>query len=162
MAFRPSKIKKHRTSDPGEVSLTSLMDAMTILLVFLLTIYSTSGQIITPSNELQLPRSMSSQAPHKELTVSVTRENILVADQAILKVREVDPQATLIGELFNELSRRAREAKQNEIQYAIPFTREIIIMADENIPFQLLFKVIYTCGSSEYSKIRLLTIKGSV
>lgn len=137
-----------------------MMDCMTIILLFLLKTFSTSGEIISPSSDLKLPYSLSTQPPHKELTVSVTRENILVSDQRLMAVQDVDSRASIIGNLFNELSRRSLEAKQNEVQYAIPFTREIIIVADENVPFQLLFKVIYTCGSSEYNKLRLLTIKG--
>jgi biopolymer transport protein ExbD len=159
MAFIPSRAKKHRTVSEEELNLTSMMDAMTIILLFLLKTYSTTGAIISPSSDLKLPYSLSTQPPHKELTVSVTRENILVSDERIMSVSDVDSRATVIGTLFSELSRRARDARQNEIQYAIPFTREIIIMADENVPFQLLFKVIYTCGSSEYNKLRLLTIR---
>lgn len=160
MAFIPSRAKKHRTVSEEELNLTSMMDCMTIILLFLLKTFSTSGEIISPSSDLKLPYSLSTQPPHKELTVSVTRENILVSDQRLMAVQDVDSRASIIGNLFNELSRRSLEAKQNEVQYAIPFTREIIIVADENVPFQLLFKVIYTCGSSEYNKLRLLTIKG--
>ncbi|MCB0259139.1 MAG: biopolymer transporter ExbD [Calditrichaeota bacterium] len=159
MAFIPSKAKKHRTITSEELNLTSMMDAMTIILLFLLKTYSTTGAIISPSKDLKLPYSLSTEAPHKELTVSVTRENILVSDERVMALEEVDPNVPIISVLYSELSRRAREAKQNEVQYAIPFTREVIVVADENIPFQLLFKVIYTCGSSEYNKLRLLTIR---
>jgi biopolymer transport protein ExbD len=159
MAFIPSRAKKHRTVSQQELNLTSMMDAMTIILLFLLKTYSTTGAIISPSSDLKLPYSLSTQAPHKELTVSVTRENILVSDERIMLVDDVDTRAPIINPLYNELRRRSREAKQNEIQYAIPFTREVIIVADENVPFQMLFKVIYTCGSSEYNKLRLLTIR---
>lgn len=159
MAFIPSRAKKHRTFHQEELNLTSMMDAMTIILLFLLKTYSTTGAIISPSSDLRLPYSLSTEAPHKELTVSVTRENILVSDERIMSVNNVDSRATVLGALFNELTRRAREAKQNEIQYAIPFTGQINIAADEDVPFQLLFKVIYTCGTSEYNKLRLLTIR---
>ncbi len=159
MAFIPSKRKKHLLFAQEELNLTSMMDAMTIILLFLLKTYSTTGEIISPASDLRLPYSLSTQAPHKELTVSVTRDNILVSDQRVMMVNDIDPRSTMIGALYTELSRRAREAKQNEIQYAIPFTREVIVVADENVPFQLLFKVIYTCGSSEYDKLRLLTIR---
>lgn len=135
------------------------MDAMTIILLFLLKTYSTTGAIISPASDLRLPYSLSTEAPHKELTVSVTQQNILVSDKKVMSVREINPNAKAIGPLFRELSKRANEAKQNEIDYGIKFTNEVMIVADENVPFQLLFKVIYTCGSSEYNKLRLLTIR---
>ncbi len=159
MAFIPSRAKKHLSIKEEELNLTSMMDAMTIILLFLLKTYSTSGAIISPSSDLKLPYTLSIEPPHKELTVSVTQENILVSDKKIMSIADVNPGAPIINPLFKELDKRAKEAKQNEIQYAIPFTHKIIIVADENVPFQLLYKVIYTCGSSEYNKLRLLAIR---
>ncbi|RMF61058.1 MAG: biopolymer transporter ExbD [Calditrichaeota bacterium] len=159
MAFIPSRAKKHLSIKEEELNLTSMMDAMTIILLFLLKTFSTTGAIISPSSDLRLPYTLSTEPPHKELTVSVTQANILVSDKKVMSIAEVDPGAPLITPLFRELARRATEAKQNEIQYAIPFTHEVLIVADENVPFQLLYKVIYTCGSSEYNKLRLLAIR---
>lgn len=159
MAFAPSRAKKHTRGGDEELNLTSMMDAMTIILLFLLKTYSTSGAIISPSSDLKLPYSLSIQPPTKELTVSVTQENILVSDERVMFVDDIDREAAVITPLFNALSARANEAKQNEIQYSIPFTHEVLVVADETVPFHLLFKVIYTCGSSEYNKLRLLTIR---
>lgn len=159
MAFIPSRAKKHSTVTEEGLNLTSMMDAMTIILLFLLKTYSTSGAITSPSKDLRLPYSLSTEPPHKELTVSVTRENILVSDQRVVSLDRIDPRGAIIRELFSELRRKSQEAKQNEIQYAIPFSQKVIIVADENVPFQLLFKVIYTCGSTEFNKLRLLTIR---
>lgn len=159
MAFIPSRAKKHLIKKEEELNLTSMMDAMTIILLFLLKTYSTTGAIISPSSDLKLPYTLSTEPPHKELTVSVTQENILVSDKKIMSISEVNPGVPIISQLFRELDKRAREAKQNEIQYAIPFTHEVIVVADEDVPFQLLYKVIYTCGSSEYNKLRLLAIR---
>ena len=159
MAFIPSKSKKHRTETSEELNLTSMMDAMTIILLFLLKTYSTSGAIISPSSDLKLPYSLSVQPPEKQLTVSVTQENILVSDKRIMDISSVNAGIPIIGPLYSELNQRAQEAKQNEIQYAIPFSHEVIIVADENVPFQLLYKVVYTCGSSEFNKLRLLAIR---
>ncbi len=159
MAFIPSRAKKHLSIKEEELNLTSMMDAMTIILLFLLKTYSTSGAIISPSSDLKLPYTLSIEPPHKELTVSVTQQNILVSDKKIMSLAQVNADAPIITPLFRELDKRAKEAKQNEVQYAIPFTHKVIIVADENVPFQLLYKVIYTCGSSEYNKLRLLAIR---
>ena len=159
MAFKPSEAKKHRTSTDEELNLTSMMDAMTIILLFLLKTYSTTGAIISPSSDLKLPYSLSTEAPHKELTVSVTQGNILVSDEPIMSLASIPNEGVLIPVLAQELKQRAEEAKRNEIQYAIPFSHEIIIVADQEAQFETLFKVIYTCGQSEFNKLRLLTIR---
>ena len=159
MAFAPSRSKKHLTFKKEELNLTSMMDAMTIILLFLLKTYSTHGQIVTASKDLVLPYSLSQEPPKKELTVAVTRENVLVSDKVVMPVSAIKQNDVIITPLYQELKKRSEEAKQNEIMYAIPFDHEIIIQGDQEIPFQLLFKVLYTCGQSEYNKLRLLTIR---
>lgn len=159
MAFAPSRSKKHKTIVHEELNLTSMMDAMTIILLFLLKTFSTSDAIVTPSSDMRLPYSLSVEEPHDELTVSVTRENILVANQRVMTISDLSPEETRIEPLFKELMRRANEAKRNERDFGIRFTNEVIVMADQDVSFQTLFKVIYTCGSSEFNKLRLLTIR---
>lgn len=159
MAFAPSRSKKHLTFKKEELNLTSMMDAMTIILLFLLKTYSTHGQIVTASKDLVLPYSLSTEPPQKEITVAVTRENVSVSDKVVMRVSDIKPNDVMIRPLYQELIKRAEEAKQNEVLYAIPFDHEVLIQGDQEIPFQLLFKVLYTCGQSEYNKLRLLTIR---
>ncbi|NOX36181.1 MAG: biopolymer transporter ExbD [Calditrichaeota bacterium] len=157
MAFIPSRRKKHDTFRREELNLTSMMDMMTIILLFLLKTYSTTGLIVTPSKDLTLPYSMSDEAPKKDLSVSITRQNILVADQVLMSVDEVNPNSPIIEPLYQVLKKYADEAKENEIKYAIPFNHEVIIQGDQETPFDLLVKVLYTCGQTEFYKLRLLT-----
>ncbi len=157
MAFIPSRRKKHLKFEKEDLNLTSMMDMMTIILLFLLKTYSTTGQIMTPSEDLKLPYSLSDEQPKKELTVSVTRHDILVGPDVLMSLEDLNMNDNLIQPLFMRLKELAEEAKKNEIQFGKPFTHEVIIEADENTPFQILVKVLYTCGQSEYNKLRLLT-----
>ena len=160
MAFIPSRRKKHLKFEKEDLNLTSMMDMMTIILLFLLKTYSTTGQIMTPSEDLKLPYSLSDNQPKKELTVSVTRHDILVGTDVLMSLQDLDMNDNLIQPLFMRLKELAEEAKKNEAQFGKPFTHEVIIEADENTPFQVLVKVLYTCGQSEYNKLRLLTYQG--
>ncbi len=157
MAYIPSRRKKHMNLDKGELNLNSMMDMMTIILLFLLKTYSTTGQIMTPSEDLKLPYSGAQESPKKELSVSVTRHSILVGNEQVMELVDVNDQDNLIRPLFSHLSSLAAEAKRDEVQFGKPFTHEVTIQADENTPFQVLVKVLYTCGQSEYNKLRLLT-----
>lgn len=157
MAFIPSRRKKHNTFRKEDLNLTSMMDMMTIILLFLLKTYSTTGMIITPSKDLTLPTSLSKEAPRKDLNVSITRENILVGDQLIVPISDVDPNSAIIEPLYAVLKEKSETAKEDEEKYGIPFNHEVIIQGDENTPFDLLVKVLYTCGKTEYYKLRLLT-----
>lgn len=157
MAFVPSRRKAHLKADRGELNLNSMMDMMTIILLFLLKTYSTTGQIMTASEDLKLPYSASTEQPKKELSISVTRHSILVGSESIMSLEDLSPADNLIRPLYARLSQLAKEADEDEKRFGKPFTHEVIVQADENTPFQILVKVLYTCGQSQYNKLRLLT-----
>ncbi len=157
MAFIPSRRKKHLFIRREDLNLTSMMDMMTIILLFLLKTYSTTGQIMTPSEDMKLPYSLSKDQPRKELEVAVTRHDIIVGNEVVMRLDEIQPDQNLIPPLYAKLRKLADMAKEDEIRFGKPFSHEVIIEADENTPFQLLVKVLYTCGQSEFNKLRLLT-----
>ena len=51
--------KARRDQEPGSLSITSMMDMMTIILVFLLKSYSTTDITVKPDANLMLPASSS-------------------------------------------------------------------------------------------------------
>ncbi len=161
MAFQPSRAKKHPTDEKGQLNMNSMMDMMTIILLFLLKSFSTEGALVTPSEQLKLPNSFLGEKPKKELNVSVTKEEILINNNRLMLLQDVDDDNVLIQPLFNALADVAQREKQLEVQHGKEFSHTVIIQGDQGIPFELLYKVMYTCSKSEFYKMRLLTIKKS-
>ncbi|TFH01916.1 MAG: hypothetical protein E4H13_03590 [Calditrichales bacterium] len=162
MAFKPSKSKKHNTKIEGTLNMNSMMDMMTIILLFLLKSYSTSGALVTQSESLKLPVSARTEKPKKELTVAVAKDVILVNDQAVTNTSDIPVDGILIPVLEDQLRAYAVKEKQLEIEVGKEFTHEVIIQGDESITYELLFRVMYTCGQTEFNKMRLLTVQGQV
>ncbi len=158
MAFTPSKSKKHNTQLQGSLNMNSMMDMMTIILLFLLKSYSTTGALATQSESLKLPESVRTTKPKKELNVSIARDVILVNEQPVMLTAEVSPNEIIIPQLESKLREYAQMQKDLEIEVGKEFTHEVIIQGDESITYELLFRVMYTCGQSEFNKMRLLTV----
>jgi biopolymer transport protein ExbD len=158
MAFKPSKSKKHDTKIQGTLNMNSMMDMMTIILLFLLKSYSTTGALATQSDSLKLPESIRTTKPKKELNVSVARDAILVNEIPVMRTADVPPEGVLIPQLEAKLREYAEAEKQLEIEVGKEFTHEVIIQGDESITYEFLFRVMYTCGQSEFNKMRLLTV----
>ena len=159
MAFQPSKSKKHLDTEQGALNMNSMMDMMTIILLFLLKSFSTEGALVTPSEELRLPTSIQGEKPKKEINVSVAKEVIMVNDIVIASLDEIPKDQMMISPLALKLAEYAQKERELEIEVGKEFTHEIIIQGDENMPFELLFKVMFTCSKSDFYKMRLLTIK---
>ena len=162
MAFKPSKSKKNLSKEEGSLNMNSMMDMMTIILLFLLKSFSTEGALVTPSEELRLPVSMQIEKPKKEVNVSVSKSMILVNDQVIVDdVAQIPKDMMLISPLAMKLAEYAEQERQLEIDVGKEFTHQINIQGDEKIPFEVLFKVMFTCSKSDFYKMRLITVSAA-
>jgi biopolymer transport protein ExbD len=159
MAFQPSKSKRHDTKIHGTLNMNSMMDMMTIILLFLLKSYSTSGALATQSESLKLPVSERLTKPKKELNVSVATDVILVNEVPLMSTRNIDENMFMIPLLEAKLLEYASQEQQLEIETGKEFTHEVIIQGDKSINFETLFKVMYTCSKSDFYKMRLLTVQ---
>jgi len=89
MAYIPSRIKKHDTNQGQvKVTLTSMMDMFTIILVFLIIQYSTEGVMIQPSDYLTLPFSSVEQAAEVALDLVISKEWVIVNQEPVEKVAD--------------------------------------------------------------------------
>ena len=162
-AFVPTQIKKHKAR-LGEVTLTltSMMDMFTIILVFLMKTYATEGQMIQPSDYLTLPKSTSEGSPEVALDVVVSKEWVMVNHEPVAPINQITAQKGLIiGALLDKLSVYAREAKRMEEMYGKKFSGQVTIQGDRNIPYKVLVKIIATCGKSEFPNMRLAVYQQS-
>jgi biopolymer transport protein ExbD len=155
MAFKPSASKRHGNSSDGELNMNSMMDMVTIILLFLLKTYSTEGALKANADDLKLPSSYRLEKPVKAATVTVSQSVIMLGDRVVLTRAELDPDQRLIPPLANLLREKAEKEKEVEA-YGGEFTHEVLLIIDKDVPFDLLTKVIYSCGKSEYDKIRLM------
>lgn len=158
MPFAPSKRKPKRRGDgPINLSLTSLMDVFTIILVFLLMSYSSEGEIMTADPRLKLPVSTSSQSPKLKLSVQLTTDDVIVDGVKVTTVKEaMSGEDYLVKPIFEALEKNTERvkfiAKSNP---SMKFTGDIIILGDEHIPFSLIERVMFTCGQAGYGNISL-------
>lgn len=159
MAFAPSRSKKHDTRKEGELNMNSMMDMMTIILLFLLKSFSTDGALVAPSQDLTLPTSFQTERPKKELNVAISQDAIIVNDIPIVSLSSLHPDEMMIPSLNLKLAEYAQKEKQLELDVGKEFTHQVIIQGDRTIPFDVLIKVMYTCSQSEFYKMRLLTVK---
>ena len=138
--------------------LTSLVDVMTILLIYLLQSFSSEGEIITISKELDLPESSAQKKPELRVTLIVNNKYILAEDQKVADVPEVlESDELIIPGLYSWLgNRRAATEKIGQYSSKTKFKGEITIQGDKKIRFRLIKKIMYTCGQQEFNNFSQL------
>lgn len=145
----------------AKVMLVSLIDTFVILCVFLFQNYSAEGDIMSIAPDLKLPEARVDNKPTRSVIVAVTNRAIVVEGKRVATTEEAlkDPDLVIDG-LYEEMVRIAdlkrAIAEMNPDQ---PFLGEVIIQGDKMITFELLKRVMYTCGRAEYGEISLAVLK---
>jgi biopolymer transport protein ExbD len=143
--------RKGRNQTMVDMNLVSLIDVFTILIFFLLS--SASGvELLASPKAVKLPESFTEKAPKETIVVVVSGTDILVDGRRVATVSDVMAvQGDLIAPLKAELDLLANRAvvrAENQVQ-----TRAITIMGDQNIPYRLLRKVMYTSARANFSDV---------
>jgi len=144
--------RQRRTRTTATLNLVSLMDIFTIL-VFFLMVNSSNVQVMQSNIPVALPESASQQELKETLVLTVTNEEVLVAGQVVARLEEVRQSAGGVHALLKqELGRlRSLEAPLPESAQGYPVT----IMAERELPYQVLKTIMATCVSAGYPLISL-------
>ncbi len=141
--------------------LTSLVDVMTILLIYLLKSFSAEGEIMPVSKELILPESSAQKKPELTVVITVNNNYILAEDKYIANVDEVLAGDDLLIPQLNLWLAQRRAATERIERYSTKtkFSGDITIQGDKRIRFRLLKKIMYTCGQQGYNNFSLAVQK---
>ena len=158
--------RKKALPDDGGVTINSLMDAVTIILIFLLMNFSTDPMKVTPHEKLQLPTSNTQlSAREKTVTLTVAADQILVNDVPVVNVKnnEVDgaeANSLMIPQLKSHLDEVVKEAKAQNALLGKSFKDIITIIAHGETHYCLIQSVIYTAGTASFTKFKFAVVKG--
>lgn len=129
------------------LNMVSLMDIFTILVFFLLVNASSSEVLPTPKN-ITLPQSIAEKLPSKNLVIAVNENSISLQGKKIISVPKVTQDKTkTIQPLFNALKILAKNDAANDPK------KGVTIMADKDIPYALLKKIMLTCVGADYTNL---------
>ncbi len=156
--IRKSRVKKVKNFRP---QMTSLVDIMTILLVFLVKSFSTDGNTINVPNDVVLPASSARKAPKATVIISVNNKYLVAGGENIASVKNIiKNDKLLIAPLFKWLSDK-KEITEKVAKYSTKttFKGDITIQGDRKIPFKLLQKIMFTCGRVGFNNFSLAVIQ---
>lgn len=143
-------------ADTFRPQMTSLIDILTLLLVFLIQSFSSEGNLITPSEDLQLPYSSSALTPRPALSIEITKSAVLSEGTIIVPISLLNNSSELLIKNLEQFL-----LKQYKLQTDTTKAREIIIQCDKNMQFSIVKKVMYTCTYTGFTNFSVLAIEGS-
>ncbi|MGE0615314.1 MAG: ExbD/TolR family protein [Bacteriovoracia bacterium] len=173
-------------SQEFDLQLTSLLDVMVIILVFMLKSATVSTNTFLTAPGVQLPISGSQDFPAESVHLIVTPEAILfenarvvdfaqsadaVADQAKasqykFQSKDLDEGGKRILPLYDALLKakekdeflRTKSRARDEQGNPLPFEGVLAIQADKHVNYEVLRKVMYTAASAGYKVFNFLAM----
>jgi len=153
MPFR----RKHR--EDAELNLIPLIDIMSVLVAFLL-VYSAEVEVVQNSKGVEVPMSSAETQPKQSVLVMITKDSVFVQGELVASTADVrDQKALQIDALKEVLSRPMSSAGTPAEQQAALSTREITVLADKSLPYEVVRKVMGTCTSASYGKLSLAVLE---
>jgi hypothetical protein len=157
--------RRAKPEEKGVLGLTSLMDIVSILVVYLLKSYASDPIVINPTAGQKIPFS-SADAPIQDgIPVFVTTRGITFDSKKIVTMTpdgDIDPsqvQNHLIGPLYDMLAEEVDKAKQLSERQNKPWVGRVILVGDQDLKFSVLVDVMYTTGRAEFSEYSFCVIK---
>ena len=165
------KGKKRRATGGGrELSITSLLDGLVIILVFMLMNYAVNPTNITSSEDLQLASSTESALPEESIPVAITRNAILVDSEPVASIKDWKVSAAdknaegtaFIKSLADKLNVvREQQKAIAEAQPGKEFKGRILLVVDQEAPYTLLREVMLTASKSGFGAFSFVVISST-
>lgn len=166
--LRTSPLSGGKKSMFASLNLTAMVDMFTILVIFLIQLFSASGQV-TLNDRIKVPKSTAGE-PLEEAGTVVMMNNeglLLLDDQPIPESEMGDPLAAQAGAPMPGIVKRLTE--QREFRERIegrdpnePYQGVLIIQADIKTDFLLVRRVLGSANEAGWAKIKFVTIPAKV
>ena len=151
----------------GGLMLASMLDILMTILFYLMKNFSSSQQEFSVAKDLKLPLSSATAEPTTALQLLVSQNYIIVDDKQVVVLKNGDVDK---ADLFNDgitITKLAQELKEQKerslyiqkVNDAMSFTGTLVLQADATTSFNLLKKVLYTAGISDFVNLKLAVLK---
>ena len=166
-----AKRKAKRETDTGSTALglNSMMEMMTIILVFLLKSYGEEPIVILPNTDV--PLSVAEVLPKDMTVLTINKEGIFLVRQRILDIedgkvpgnfKKGGESGLIIEPLENELRKEVEKLKGIANASGKAFEGDMTIIADQSTNYRLLVEVMQTAIGTEFKRFRFAVIQGSM
>ncbi len=171
---------RRRKSKAFGLQLTSMMDVLIIIVIFLLKSYGLSIMQVPQEDKLELPKSKSSETFGEGIVLAIAADQIMIDAEPVLQF-EGDykekkfqlPEGAMdrnqvgqgIHAIYDVLKRKKEEfdtiasRSENPQEALKKWTGDLLVQADKDVPYELIRNVMYTAGMAGYKQFRLTVEK---
>ncbi len=158
MMKRARRTARHglRRATEVELNLIPLIDIMSVMVAFLL-VYSANVEVIQNSRGVQIPQSIAQEQPKRSVVVMITKEHLFVQGELVMTIAEIRGARTPLIDRLSVVLSRPMLAGDGVAED--PTLREITVLADKSLPYEVVKRVMTTCTREGYGSISLAVLE---
>ena len=160
------KQAKRRDKDEEEAKLgmTSLMDIVAIIVVYLLKSYASDPVLITPIAEQKIPMSRMDAPLSEGVAVYISSSQLMFNEEPLANLKDGElPESVVSGHviepLYEKLEEETEKSKQISEAAGEEWEGHVILIGDQNLKFSTIVDVMYTAGRLQYAKFSFCIIQ---
>jgi len=159
MSGRARRMMTHhlRNRNESELNLIPMIDILSVLVSFLL-VYSTEVEVVQNSKGIEIPESIVTARPRETVVVMLTKDELFVQGERVASIAEVQASSDLVIAPLREALLRPRIIGKAMAEREIA-EREVTVMADKSLPYEVLKKVMSTCTDADFGRISFATMQ---
>ena len=143
-----------KKSTYAELTLTSMVDMLMLLVVFLLQTFSASGELTMVSKNIVLPEAINFKDLERASVIGVSKESVTLDGQPVANAETLNNNTSTDWKI-TELNDSLLQLKQNYklLHPGEDFKGLVIVQADRGVDFKVIKKVLYTCAVAGYNNV---------
>jgi len=155
------KISRGRKATNAELNVVPMVDMMTMLVIFLLQQFSSTGEVLYMQKDIKLPDSRHGQIIELAPVVAISGTEIAVVGVKVADLAELDRDAGYLNIPALEEKLRDEKKRWDFIHQQDPEKKwegMVNIQADKAVPFRVVKRVMYSCGVAGYFNVNLAAL----
>jgi biopolymer transport protein ExbD len=157
------RVSMQQKNGTATLNITSLMDVMTIILIFLLFSFSSQDQNLRLSKDMELPKSTSEKPFKWAINITLTENELMVEDLTVCRYKNGqfgdirdDPDKIVL--LYKQLTDLKSLEKYREVDRDAS-EPVVIFQADKKHKFDTIYRVMKTAAMAGYPNFRFAVLK---
>ena len=147
------RVVRGKKATNADLNVVPMVDMMTMLVIFLLQQFSSTGEVLYMQKDIKLPDARHGQMIEIAPVVAVSAQQIVVTGVKVADIPDLDRDSGYLN--IPALEERLRDEKKRWefIHKSDPGTKWdgiVNIQADKAVPFRIVKRVMYSCGVAGY------------
>ena len=146
-----------------ELSLTSMIDMFSVIILFLIQSFSATGEILLSNPDIKIPEAYHARELTRSPIITVMMDKVILEGAAVGDNTNINEKIEETDWDLPQLSRKLEDYKAffEGIHTDQKFPGDVILQADKGLPFVYLKRVMYTLVKLGFVNINL-AVRGEV